>query len=83
MLRSLAQQDEDLFSRIAGMSRTAADIKKKGAVPMEIMAATAGIILDSAPARLNPDIAARYVGALQKMQRCLSPSLCEKHLIVL
>ncbi|EIE23814.1 hypothetical protein COCSUDRAFT_83689 [Coccomyxa subellipsoidea C-169] len=59
MLRKLAQQDEELYSKVLGRPCSMRDLGRQPEVPLDILDATAGIILDSAPSRLTPDIAAR------------------------
>ncbi|KAK9905971.1 hypothetical protein WJX75_009885 [Coccomyxa subellipsoidea] len=59
MLRTLAQQDEELFSKVLGRPCYAREMGRLSPAPLDILEGTAGIILDSAPSRLTPDIAAR------------------------
>ena len=59
MLRKLAQQDEELYSKVLGRPCSMRDLGRQPEVALDILDATAGIILDSAPSRLTPDIAAR------------------------
>ncbi|CAL8472211.1 g11753 [Coccomyxa elongata] len=61
MLRTLAQQDEELFIKIVG--RPPLGARRPSPAPLSLLEATAGIVLDSAPSRLTPDIAARGLTA--------------------
>lgn len=60
MLRLLALQDESIFRQIARHPERLRMLEaKKPVVLLSVLDPTQGIILDSAPARLTPDIASR------------------------
>ena len=60
MLRLLALQDESIFQQIARYPQRARMLQaQKPVVPLSVLDPTQGIIIDSAPARLTPDIASR------------------------
>lgn len=59
MLRMLAQQREQLLGRNKASHMDLSSREREIALPADILDSTAGIILDSAPARLNADIASR------------------------
>ena len=74
MLRLLALQDENTFRQIAKHpERVRMRGERKSGVPLSMLDPTQGIILDSAPARLTPDIAARSgqpCASVMEMQKC-------------
>ena len=62
----LALQDEGLFRQIAKhRERTSLPQPPKGLVPLSVLDSAQGIVLDSAPARLTPDIASRFCSTMQ------------------
>ncbi|CAK0783325.1 hypothetical protein CVIRNUC_006524 [Coccomyxa viridis] len=64
MLRMLALQDEGLFRQIAQHpERTSLPQPPKALVPLSVLDSAKGIVLDSAPARLTPDISSRGLTA--------------------
>ncbi|CAL5220750.1 g2812 [Coccomyxa viridis] len=64
MLRLLALQDESIFRQIARHPERLRMLEaKKPVVLLSVLDPTQGIILDSAPARLTPDIASRGLTA--------------------
>lgn len=57
----LALQDEGLFRQIAQHpERTSLPQPPKALVPLSVLDSAKGIVLDSAPARLTPDISSRF-----------------------
>jgi hypothetical protein len=57
MMRTLAKQDEELWQKISQKEQRLS--MKQEHVPPDLLDSTAGIIFDSAPARLNTDVASR------------------------
>ena len=58
MLRALAMQDPSMSSRVFTRMPQSPE---SSAAPLDMLNTTSGIIIDSAPSRLTPDIAARWV----------------------
>ncbi len=78
MLRLLALQDESIFRQIAKYpERVQMPLAQKPVVPLSVLDPTQGIILDSAPARLTPDIASR--SAQQLAPQSGNAVVCARH----
>lgn len=61
MLRLLALQDESMFRQVVKHPERGRLSKKgRAIVSLSVLDPIQGIVLDSAPARLTPDIASRY-----------------------